>query len=96
MFYIFLTGAIFGALCALYILTLIKDKNKDDDKVAGVYIYLNFLLLNKEEAVADTVEAKLTSRFGNSTRVKNFASKIGKFAAGRVPDSALTGTFHKT
>jgi len=92
MFYIFLAGSIFGAICALYILTLIKDKNKADEKVTtGVLIYLNFLLLNKEEVVAGTVEAKLTSRFGNSSRVKNFASKLGKFAAGRVPDSAITG-----
>lgn len=94
MFVIFLIGAAVGIAGALYFLMLVKTtkKNKEDDiSNEGSIIYLNFLLLNKEEVVKGTVEEKLTSRFGNSSATRKLAKKLGKFAAGRVPDAAVTG-----
>jgi hypothetical protein len=93
MFVIFLVGAAVGVAGALYFLMLVKTtkKNKEDTGNEGSIIYMNFLLLNKEAVVKDTVEEKLTSRFGNNTATRKLAKKLGKFAAGRVPDAAVTG-----
>ena len=44
-----------------------------------------------ENVIHDTVEAKLTSRFGNNSSTRFLASRLGKLAASRVPDSAVTG-----
>jgi len=93
MFVIFLIGAAVGIAGALYFIMLVKTtkKNKENPDNEGSLIYLNFLLLNKEEVVKGTVEEKLTSRFGNNTATRKLAKKLGKFAAGRVPDATVTG-----
>lgn len=91
MFFIFLVGLALGGVGALYFLYLVRTSKKNKkDQIDGALIYLNFLLLNKREVVIDTVEAKLTSRFGSGSTTKKLASKLGKIAAKRIPDSAVT------
>ena len=95
MFALFVVGVIIGIAGTLYFLMLLKTakskKSSDSNSSSeGSVIFLNFLILNKEEVVTGTVEAKLTSKFGNNSSTRYLASKLGKYAASRLPDSAVT------
>ena len=55
----------------------------------GMSIYLNFLILDKSEAIQNGVETKLTEKIGSGFIRDKIKTSIGKAAANKISDESI-------
>lgn len=92
MFYTLVFGMIIGFVACLYFIVSKKKKNTGNNSgaiIAGQSVYLNLTILDKTNAVTAGVTDKLHSKMGHGFLRDKIATKIGKVAGSRIPDSVI-------
>jgi hypothetical protein len=80
MFTSFIIGLLAGIVLCLYFLVIVKQKkakNNKSNSVNGQAIYLNFIILDKNEAVQTGVEQKIQDKMGRGYFRDKIAKKLG-------------------
>jgi hypothetical protein len=89
---VFVLGLVFGAAGALFVLVWLRLKNdsagESRTRDKGFILYLNFLLMNKEEVVYERVKGRIGSRFGGEGPLSR---AVASWASRRVTDEKVVG-----
>lgn len=85
-----LLGIFIGFVGCLYYLASKKRKTGGPDhEVKGQTVFLNFLILDKSEAIRAGVETKLSEKIGSGFFRDKLKKSVGRLAASNISDEAV-------
>lgn len=88
----FVFGIILGFVAALYAIVHMKQKSEKDKMksgISGVSIFINFLIVDKEKAIQQGVEDKVSAKIGKGFLRDRIAARAGNVAAKKVSDDTV-------
>ena len=96
--FFFVVGVVFGFLSCLYYLLILKknyQKQQEKEEIKGKSLYINFLLLSKDEMIKNKVEEKLQEKIGKGYFRDKITNKISEVAINKIQDHTINEKISK-
>lgn len=85
-------GFVLGFCASLYLMIFMrqkKDEKNSKNDFQGISVFINFTIIDKDEAIQQGVEDKIGTKIGKGFLRDKIASAAGKVAARRVSDETV-------
>lgn len=85
-------GVILGIAATLYAMVFMKQKSEKEKLKSGfkgISIFINFLIVDKEKAIQQGVEGKISGKIGKGFLRDKIAARAGNIASKKVSDDTV-------